>query len=778
MATSKLITLSLPELHGAQDRLVNAPDYDPKVRFVVGTCGTKFGKAQSIETLILTLNGWKRAGDLQTGDYVFDENGKPTLVEFITPWMYGHKCYEVVFSDDSRLVVDAEHLWVTETHACRKAKSDLNGSTPAKRRRKTTNQAEKVVTTEEIKNTLLVGVGGKLRPNHSIPVVTAPILLEEKELLIDPYVLGAWLGDGNSNNNGISGRDLEIFDGIEKAGFSRYQTEHHKKEGIVWTFKGLTQKLNQAGVLNNKHVPEIYLQGSVEQRLALLQGLMDTDGTVSKRGDCCFDNTNKNLADAVAELAITLGIKVNREERAGKLNGVEKKLCYRIHFTTDLPVFRVKRKLERLRVIASKARRRFIVQVNDVDSVPVCCIRVANPKHLYLIGKSCIPTHNTFGLAHRMVRELWKSRPLDVFTWAAPIQAQTNIAYHLIKQMLPQDYYTERKRDSALVVLGADKKTERGTLYFRSALDPGHLRGEANRVWILDEAAYAEEEAFNSLLTTLTRTRGRGYLISTPRGRGWFYQKFCLGDKSRLIEGQEDPNPEWFSMKCPTWLNPTVSKEALDEMRRSISEMSWQQEVCAEFISDKAGVFGDFSKCAKGVLEEPQKDHYYVMGLDIAVLHDYTVITIFDRNTNHLVYFERFTRVPWPVFYERVINAARKYGNILCVMDSTGIGDPVMTPLVEANINVLPYKIGGSTAKHNLIEKLRIAIEHEKISFPPIAVLMDELVEYEYKMLSNGQFSYSAPSGHFDDTVISCALANWVLSEEPFVYTFANYRGI
>ena len=182
----------------------------PDLKFVVGACGTKFGKALKLNELVPTPNGWTTMGGLRVGDHVFDENGRPTVVTYVTDPMYGHVVYDVVFSDGSVVTADAGHLWVTETHACRKAKADLSSTKPAQRRRKSTNQKSERRTTEEIRQTLMVKVGGKLRPNHSIPVVSAPLQYPEQILPVDPYVLGAWLGDGTSSCNAVAGIDEEI----------------------------------------------------------------------------------------------------------------------------------------------------------------------------------------------------------------------------------------------------------------------------------------------------------------------------------------------------------------------------------------------------------------------------------------------------------------------------------------------------------------------------------------------------------------------------------------
>lgn len=146
----------------------------------------------------------------------------------------------------------------------------------------------------------------------------------------------------------------------------------------------------------NKHIPPTYLRASVAQRLALLQGLMDTDGHAALDGGCEFDNTSERLARDVLELALSLGLKATILEGAAKLNGVEVSRKWRVRFTTSLPVFGLTRKLERLNPAPRRTNAfRYLVACERVDSVPTRCIAVDSPTRQYLAGTSLIPTHNT-----------------------------------------------------------------------------------------------------------------------------------------------------------------------------------------------------------------------------------------------------------------------------------------------------------------------------------------------------------------------------------------------
>lgn len=805
------IELHLPAAHPKQAELINAFDarrlpnggvifnpgtggFDyktyqalplayPDLKFVVGACGTKFGKALILKELVPTPSGWREFGDVHTGDYVFDENGLPTEVVYETPEMHGHTIYDVVFSDGSVVTSDADHWWVTETHACRKANADLSNTKPAQRHRKSTAQKPEKRTTEEIRQTLMIKVGGKLRPNHSIPVVSAPLQYPKQNLPIDPYVLGVWLGDGTASCNAISGIDEEIHARVGTV-YHRYRNPGDVKINVVWRYHGLTQDLEMADVLDNKHVPEIYLRASIPQRLALLQGLMDTDGTISKRGDCCFDNTNKNLADAVDELCCSLGIKVNREGRIGKLNEIEKKWCYRVHFTTDLPVFHLTRKAIRIRTVAAKAKRRYIVEVNPTASVPVKCIRVANPTHLFLVGKACIPTHNTYGCSILVARMAWEEKD-SLNWWVAPSYRQSEMAYRLVKRLLPKDTFVEYKADLRLELIEPDGGFH-SAIEFKSAENDDNLRGFGVHFAILDEAARISQASYESVWTTMTQTDGRMVIISTPKGRNWFYDEYQKGEKSGLLVGDVDENPEWLSIRMPTWTNPYVKPQRILTMKKNMPADVFEQEIAARFMLESAGVFRGIEGCIKkGLLnqyglpanENPIAGHRYIMGVDLARKKDYTVIFVIDLIRRHVVYYARFNDMSWSIQKRRIIEVANIYNRAQCWMDGTGVGDPIVEDVKASGVNVNCFII-SNRSKQELIEKLRTDIEFGRITFPQLPILIKELRNYEYEINSNGNIKYSAPPGQHDDCVISLALATHGLSIRHGFSRAMQIRGV
>src|SRR5215469_282025 len=401
------------------------------------------GKALALDTPIPTPKGWTTMGELSPGQEVFAGDGSPTQVTFATRVMTDRKCFRVRFSDGAEVIADADHQWVTTT---------LWG--------RTERWSPAVVTTREMAATLWARDGHTL--NHAIQTC-GPLEYPAQELPVAPYTLGAWLGDGATDAAAITCVDPEILDEICHDGYTvnhnnpgqldrapryriarvperfaclltgprcspsgtpiarglcanHYASERRNGRLDEWPVRhgrsgSLQAKLRELGVLGNKHIPECYLRASVAQRLSLLQGLMDTDGTVSARGSstgrgfgcarCEFSVVDEQLAKDVYELLLGLGIKVTFHEGPAVLRGRVVGTRYRLGFQTDLPVFRLPRKAMRLAPLRTRrAKLRYVTAVEPVPSVPVRCIQVDHPSHTYVAGHECIPTHNTTVALH------------------------------------------------------------------------------------------------------------------------------------------------------------------------------------------------------------------------------------------------------------------------------------------------------------------------------------------------------------------------------------------
>ncbi len=349
------------------------------------------GKALALDTPVPTPIGWRTMGDLEPGDFVFDMTGTPTQVVDTTPPMVGRPCREVVFSDGQRVVADASHQWVTV---------DKKG------RQRGRHQAE-VRTTDEIART--IRAWGEV--NHQVPLAGPVQYPPRVDLPIEPYTLGAWLGDGTTTAAAITCWHEEILEQISGDGFTVQAVAYaphlyhiggtgqtrDRRSGQYVRNGSLSSQLRNLGLMDGKFVPRPYLEAGVSQRLALLQGLMDTDGFVDDvAGRCEFTSTREVLADSVVELAASLGFRPVKTVGRAMLYGVDCGPKYRVKFTPDRPVFRLTRKLARQKPATARFHRfRAIDVVREVASVPVRCIQVASPDGVFLVSRSFIPTHNS-----------------------------------------------------------------------------------------------------------------------------------------------------------------------------------------------------------------------------------------------------------------------------------------------------------------------------------------------------------------------------------------------
>ncbi|SBT53202.1 replicative DNA helicase [Micromonospora narathiwatensis] len=270
-----------------------------------------------------------------------------------------------------------------------------------------------VVTTAQIAATLRTDTADR-RLNHAVENC-APLQLPERDLVVPPYTLGVWLGDGHAGASRFTTADAEMIELVARDGFvvrpsgpmvytivlptparnpDRTCAECHDRNGAFLAL------LRRAGVAHEKHIPLDYLRASEAQRRALLAGLMDADGTVAPAGNLQYTSTSKRLIEGVQELVVSLGYRCTINEKQVRGRTEDSSTAYTVNFSTPDPVFRLARK----RTVHAARRRtssdvrttaRFVVDVRPVASVPVRCVTVDNPDHLYLAGRSMIPTHNS-----------------------------------------------------------------------------------------------------------------------------------------------------------------------------------------------------------------------------------------------------------------------------------------------------------------------------------------------------------------------------------------------
>lgn len=387
-AVRNAFTANLPALY-AEVRATRPGKPKPKPTgrtAVVCWADIQTGKALADDTPVLTTEGWKDHGDVRPNDYVYGPDGQPKRVCGVTGSTV-QKLYRVEFDRGVSVIATGDHLW-QGWRKYRVGDKRVGSRTDDSRRYGGGGQyewRELTWTTEQIAT-----LNGKQR---SFQVdLTAPVEFPEADLPIDPYLLGVWLGDGNSHCAHITvGREDE--DWVTQMGTLVPSNCSDTKVGVH--VPGLRTKLRETGLLRNKHIPVQYLTGSVKQRLALLQGLMDTDGSCDRRGQAEFCNTNFNIADGVCTLLASLGYKYTRTERIGTLDGQQHKPFVRVTTPTrpDMSLFTLRRKAERESVDPQdQTMRRQVQRVVPVGEGSAQCLSVEGG--LYLAGRELVVTHN------------------------------------------------------------------------------------------------------------------------------------------------------------------------------------------------------------------------------------------------------------------------------------------------------------------------------------------------------------------------------------------------
>ena len=326
--------------------------------------------ALEISTPIPTPKGFIEIQDLQVGDEVFGPDGGTTVVTAKSDIWHNRELYSVTTDDNQEILCDAKHLWGVNSDTCLdKARVD--------------NLTAQYLAEWPRKSKPII-------PKHQ------PVGYPEKELPIDPWVLGAWLGDGTSTSGRITadpknGDQAYMMEEFKKAG---YELSEVTADGRTFTVYGLQTQLKKLGVFNNKHVPVAYLQSSVGQRMALLQGLVDTDGAVVKSGQAGFYNCNVQLVDAVVELLHSLGVKCQRrtyKDTRGRWGSAQDN--HRVMFRLQ-DCARIPRKQIYTRTPMDKRSRSITVE-NTLEKGSVQCISVAREDGLFLAGKGYVVTHNS-----------------------------------------------------------------------------------------------------------------------------------------------------------------------------------------------------------------------------------------------------------------------------------------------------------------------------------------------------------------------------------------------
>lgn len=495
---------------------------------------SQYGKAIENDCPVLTRHGWKKHGDLQVGDEVIGKDGEFVKVTYVHP-----KCMmdrEVVFSTGERIKCHHNHEWYA-----------FNKDWGNTRHGRVHEKMYRCLPTDEMLD-------------KRIPQIK-PIIGEKKDLPVDPYVFGVWLGDGTTTQGQICAapHDLDVLDECRKY-YPEGSCWNHKDTGVVtYSYKGLATDLKTYGLCRQtkvveKFIPDDYLTASIEQRLRLLAGLLDTDGYLfAQEGRYYFTTAGEKLRDTFAELIRTFGWMpsiVTIQPKESSFGIVGKKPYYRIGFSPTMYIPCVL-----LRKCADKVSCRHnypkVVDVLPCDPVEGNCITVEGG--LYCVGKTLTLTHNSFLMGRICLLLAYEDHQVSV---AAAAKDKTDIILSHTRKAVSEaapEILNKLLNESKKKVDNLDKSLSKTKIGFASggyteALTLGDNYEDISRNkavgigtdFIVDEAAMISTKALRELgRRQLSSIDGKSKLlvmISNPHQPGYFYDKLTgPADKRTLI---------------------------------------------------------------------------------------------------------------------------------------------------------------------------------------------------------------------------------------------------
>jgi len=288
----------------------------------------------------------------------------------------------------------------------------------------------------------------------------------------------------------------------------------------------------------------------------------------------------------------------------------------------------------------------------------------------------------------------------------------------------------------------------------KTAENPDSLLGESLDLVIGDEASRFRPEVWNLYLRArLLDRKGKAIFISTPNGKGWFFQE---GKKAK---------EHGLYFKFTSYDNPYNDPKELDKLKEAVSENTWKQEYMAEAQDDAGSVFkyDDIHGAIESCEQDVNPEHFYIIGADIAKHVDFTVFTVIDIETKKVVHIDRFKQLDFPFQKAKLKVLSERYNGAKIVLDSTGIGEPIKDDLSRDGMFIDDF-IFSNKSKKELFEKLSLFLEQGFINIPNFEPLVNELETFAFEYSDSRNIKYSAPLGLHDDCVDSLALAVWGLN--------------
>lgn len=465
------------------------------------------GKAHPYSQRVLTLDGWKKWGDLHIGDYIYGDNGEPTKIIDIP---FDDECdiYNITLRDGRVIQCSDGHLFKVKDHSRNKIciKSLKEIMLDYKRKR---------IVTKKCPN--------GIEYNYRIPKISNYVVFESKQVPIDPYTLGLMIGDGCFRVD--CAKNYIIFtcgknDIITYKNNIPYKIDKITNDLYTYCVRCNNEYLRNINLWGlkseDKFIPSDYLYNDYNVRLNLLKGLMDSDGTVDKSsGIPIFYTTSKRLKTDFEFLCRSLGFNISTSVKIPKYNNKEYLKCYKIRVVTNVEIFNLERKqklVNKFNTGYSKSTKDYtaIVDIRYSHREKAKCVTVDNESHCYIVGDFVV-THNSYFSASRIAKRfvLGESKEVNkkvqVVVTASErkyIQGANQVldmfVYYIDFLANNTQFPSKRLVNSlhdmqwTMGYIDAENGTKKGTLNSVTGItskdDESKLRGSRGQLYVLEEA--------------------------------------------------------------------------------------------------------------------------------------------------------------------------------------------------------------------------------------------------------------------------------------------------
>lgn len=733
---------------GRPDQIIDWENHEEL--FYLALAGRGWGKDLCQDTDILTQNrGWIKLKDIEIGDYVYAWDGEPTkVVDFYDP--APRQLVEFTFSDNTTLVSSVEHEWITWTHQTRKC---FNRNVGTKlpddwpnweyvSKDQWGNVRSKIApekrTTQDIIDTFTHGKRGD--KNHSIPVAL-PLKGEEDTEIKDPYYIGYWLGDGTSTSPHTLTCGAEDSEWLLKC----WPEFENKGNCMFRSPAGSKPEIDMLMLRGNKHIPDRLLIMSCEQRLALLQGLMDSDGYASA-SHVEFCSTKIELAEGVLELARSLGQKPRLSRGRATINGKDCGDKFRVMWrpANGIVPFKLPRKADKIRFGGNQESRnhhRMITDYKLVEYRPTRCISVSHKDHLFLAGKALIPTHNTrtgaefirdavvnhgatnlaiIGPASKDVRNIMVNGPSGIMS-VFPPDGKIQPHYSMGKGII------EFEGSDAVINC------------FSTEASPDSIRGGNYQfIWGDELIAWKDaEEFFNQSVFTLRMNPSRMLITTTGKAQPALIKLIKREGKDvKIIRGNTLDNSQNLSQAFINQLKETYEGTRLGK-----------QEMGSEILLENESALWQMSTISRNIVRQeelPDVFDHITISVDPAVSNnakrsDETGIVVVGTEGEEVYVLADFTKRMSPEEWSsKVVSLVETYEQKAkkcdVVVESNQGGNMIRDVLVRRNPGLSIHEVFATRSKYDRGVAPSLKGEQNKVKFlkeASLEELQEELITYD-----------------------------------------------